>query len=158
MFDIIRKFVSDFTEAEEPKEFIHSRKQLAEAALMYHVIAVDGVVSEEESQRMAEILAKQFDLDEAQTASLAEEAKLADQEAIDLYKFTSQLKYALEEEERIIIVEHLWEMVFADGVLHELEDNVLWRISELLAVDSRDRIHMKRKVWKKQSDAAEDAG
>ena len=155
MFDIIRKFVSEFTESEEPKEFIHSRKQLAEAALMYHVIAVDGVVSEDESKRMAEILAKQFDLDEAQTASLAQEAKLADQEAIDLYKFTSQLKYALEEEDRITIVEHLWEMVFADGVLHELEDNVLWRISELLAVDSRDRINMKRKVWKSHNEASE---
>ena len=52
----------------------------------------------------------------------------------------------------VTIVENLWEMVFADGVVHELEDNVIWRIAELLAVDSRDRMLMKQRVWKRQSE------
>jgi len=43
-------------------------------------------------------------------------------------------------------------MVFADGVLHELEDNVVWRIAELLAVDSRNRVLLKQRVWKKNTE------
>jgi len=153
MFDILKKFVSDLSASEEPETFIHDKIQLAEAALMYHVIAVDGVIHDEERQRMAEILSSQFNLDDDEVANLSIEAKTAEQEAVDLYKFTSVLKRALSEEERIKIIEHLWEMVFADGVVHELEDNVVWRIAELLAVDSRNRVLLKKRVWKKHSDA-----
>ncbi len=151
MFDIIKKFVADLSEAEEPEIFINDKLQLAEAALMYHVIAVDGVIRDEEKTRMAELLSQQFDLSEEETNKLADDAKIAEHEAIDLYKFTSVLKRALNEEDRIKIVEHLWEMVFADGVLHELEDNVVWRISELLAVESRNRVLLKQRVWKRNS-------
>lgn len=151
MFDIIKKFVSDLSDSNEPETFIHDKMQLAEAALMYHVIAVDGVIRDEEKAKMAELLSEQFDLSEEETKSLTIEAKTAEQEAIDLYKFTSILKRALKEEDRIKIIEHLWEMVFADGVLHELEDNVVWRIAELLAVDSRNRVLLKQRVWKKNT-------
>lgn len=151
MFDIIKKFVTDLSAADEPEVFIHDKIQLAEAALMYHVIAVDGVIRPEEKARMAELLSSQFNLSEEETKSLSKEAKIADHEAIDLYKFTSILKRALKEEERIKIIEHLWEMVFADGVLHELEDNVVWRIAELMGVESRNRVLLKQRVWKRNS-------
>ncbi len=154
MFDILKKFVTDLSASEEPKIFIHDKMQLAEAALMYHVIAVDGVIREEEQTRMAELLSQQFDLSEEETKSLTIEAKTAEQEAIDLYKFTSILKRTLNEEERIKIIEHLWEMVFADGVLHELEDNVVWRIAELMGVESRNRVLLKQRVWKRNSKEA----
>lgn len=155
MFDILKKFMTDLSVADEPKAFIHDKKQLAEAALMYHVIAVDGIIRDEEKARMAELLSQQFELSDEEVKSLTIEAKTAEQEAIDLYKFTSILKHALNEEERIKIIEHLWEMVFADGVLHELEDNVVWRIAELLAVDSRNRVLLKQRVWKKNAQNAD---
>ena len=40
----------------------------------------------------------------------------------------------------------LIKMVYADGEIHELEDNVVWRIAELLAIDKRDRMELKRDV------------
>ena len=151
MFWTIRKFLSELAVSEEPEVMIHNQKQLAEAALMYHVIAVDGIVEDVERERMSEILGQRFDLDNDDSHDLLESAKLAEAEAIDLYRFTTILKNALDEEERIAIIEGLWEMVFADGVIHELEDNVVWRVSELLGVDTRDRMAQKRKVWKRQS-------
>ena len=149
MFDMIRKFVGEVTDAEEPTEMVHSQQELAQAALMYSIIAVDGVIRREERERMAEILTHQFELTPEETAHLADAARDAEHEAIDLYKFTSKLVHALEEEERIRIVENLWEMVFADGVVHELEDNAVWRIAELLGVSSRDRMNLKQRVWER---------
>ena len=70
-------------------------------------------------------------------------------EAIDLYQFTSVLKRALDDAERVTMIESLWEMVFADGVVHEMEDNVVWRVAELLGVDTRDRMLLKQRVWKR---------
>jgi len=111
MFDILRNFLSDLDKAEEPAKFIHSKMELAEAALMYHVIAVDGVIRKEEKLRMTEVLQEKFELDEEETHALAKDARIAEHEAIDLYKFTSQLVHALEEPDRARIIENLWEMV-----------------------------------------------
>jgi uncharacterized tellurite resistance protein B-like protein len=40
----------------------------------------------------------------------------------------------------------MWEIVYADGELHELEDNVVWRVAELIGVDSRERIALRHLV------------
>ena len=47
---------------------------------------------------------------------------------------------------RILLVEDLWEMVYADGELHEFEDNVVWRVAELLGVEARHRMMLKQRV------------
>lgn len=154
MFDIIRNFIGEFSEAEEPAEVAHSQLELAQAALMYSVVAVDGIVRKEERERMAEILSHQFEISEAEAKALARDARDAEHEAVDLYKFTSKLVHALEEEDRIKIIENLWEMVFADGVVHELEDNAVWRIAELLGVSSRDRMVLKQQVWERHNSGA----
>ncbi len=150
MIDAIVKFVSELSSDEELPDFTPSRIQLAQAALMYHVIAVDGVVTDEERERMSSLLADQFGVNPGEAEQLLADAQKADGEAIDLYAFTSVLKRTLDEEQRIAIVENLWEMVFADGVVHELEDNVVWRIAELLAVSSRDRVTLKQRVRDRQ--------
>ncbi len=36
----------------------------------------------------------------------------------------------------------LWEIVLADGVLHEFESNLVWRASELLGVSTQDRVRL----------------
>jgi len=40
----------------------------------------------------------------------------------------------------------LWEMAMADGVVHEFESNLVWRVSELLGVSARDRVTLKKLV------------
>ena len=46
--------------------------------------------------------------------------------------------------ERERIVGMMWEMVYADGKLHEFEDNLIWRTAELLGVSSEVRIRLKQ--------------
>ena len=150
MFDTIRTFLSDLAASDEPEVIVHSHMQLAEAALMYHVIAIDGVIKDRERAKMIEVLADKFNLDDASSKALLHDAKTAEAEAVDFYQFTTILKNALEEEERISIIENLWELVFADGSIHELEDNFIWRVSGLLGVDAKDRMAQKRKVAQRQ--------
>ncbi|WP_237143416.1 TerB family tellurite resistance protein [Phyllobacterium zundukense] len=63
---------------------------------------------------------------------LLNDGEQADQEAVDLYSFTSVIKRNLDEEARIRFIELMWDVVFADGSAHELEDNVVWRVAELM--------------------------
>jgi len=150
MLNKLRSFLKKTNEVEiMDSGFDASERLLAQAALMFHVIAADGIVYDEERDKLHQILEARYELSGAETDQLIEEARRADSEAIDLYAFTRILKRQLEHDERLELVENLWEMVYADGEIHELEDNVVWRIAELLAIDKRDRMEMKRKVRKK---------
>jgi uncharacterized tellurite resistance protein B-like protein len=121
-------------------------QQLAQAALMFHVIAADGEVTADEKSRLREILRGRFGLDDRATGELIDKARAADNEAVDLYAFTRTLKRDLDDAAKIEIIEDLWEMVYADGNLNELEDNIVWRVAELLGVESRTRMELKRAV------------
>ncbi len=124
---------------------------LAAAALMFHVIAADGVVQQQEKLKLRSILSTNYDVDPEDIDQLIEKAGKADREAVDLYAFTSVLKRHLSEDERLALVEDLWEMVFADGEIHEFEDNIVWRVAELIAVSQQDRIFMKQRVLARRS-------
>ena len=113
---------------------------------MYHVIQADGVLRPVERERFATVLSEEYALDKTQLDRLIKAARQADGEAVDLYRFTSILMNTMSATDRIGFIEILWEMVYADGVRHELEDNVVWRISELLGVSGRDRVLMRQRV------------
>jgi len=114
--------------------------RVAVAALMYHVMDADGVRQDAEWDRIKQLLSESYGISGRELDELVQAGEAADQEAIDLYAFTSVLMRHLDEKARIDFIRLMWDVVYADGELHELEDNTLWRVSELLGVDSRDRV------------------
>jgi uncharacterized tellurite resistance protein B-like protein len=146
MLDAIREFLSDIAGSPEPKKFAEDDYRLAAAALLFHVIAVDGVVSEIERDKLAEVLMRRYQLDRDGVRDLIAAAETADNEAVDLYSFTHILKQNLDIAERERIIALMWTLVYADGTVHEFEDNVIWRVAELLGVSSQARIRLKHAV------------
>lgn len=120
--------------------------RVAAAALMFHVIDADGVRDDAERQRLRQVLARAHDLSGSELEAVMRQGEAAEREAVDLYAFTSVLNRHLDEAARIEFIGVLWEMVYADGERHELEENVVWRVAELIGVSSRDRILMRQKV------------
>ena len=120
--------------------------RVAAAALMYHVMDADGVRQDTEWERMKEILAESYGLTGEALDRLVAAGGEADEDAVDLYAFTSVLKRHLDAEARVEFIGLMWEIVFADGELHELEDHTLWRIAELIGVERRDRILARQKA------------
>jgi uncharacterized tellurite resistance protein B-like protein len=114
--------------------------RIAAAALMFHVMNADGVRHDVEWERLKKVLAESYGVSGEELDTLVAAGERADNEAIDLYAFTSVLKRHLDEEARIEFIRAMWEVVYADGMLHELEDNILWRVAELIGVDRRERV------------------
>lgn len=147
MLNALKSFVRELTFGESgTKTFAEDDKRLAAAALLFHLIDIDGVIEESESDKLREILQKHYDLSEQETSELIAAAKQRDEEAVDLYGFTSVLKRTTDENERLAIVEMMWEIVYADGHVHEFEDNTIWRVAELLGISTRDRMTLRHKV------------
>lgn len=120
--------------------------RLAAAALLVHLMDADGVRLDVEREKLAEALTRGYGLEGRDLQKFIARAETAERESVDLYAFTSVLKRHLDEQARIEFIGIMWEMVFADGDLSELEDNVVWRVAELIGVDRRDRIAMRQRA------------
>ena len=149
MFDLLRKFIADVSNAPEGNAgFAEDDYRLATAALLVHVAGVDGKIDASERVRLRQIIEERFGLDDAATTRLIEAAEASDREAVDFFHFTNVLKRSLDDEGRHKIIEMMWDVVFADGEVTEFEENVVWRIAELLGVPTRDRVMLRQKVEK----------
>ncbi|MCI0736089.1 MAG: TerB family tellurite resistance protein [Beijerinckiaceae bacterium] len=147
MFAALRRFVDEVSASEaSSRGFSESDYRLAAAALLVHVANVDGTTAMAERRRLQRIIEERFGLDAAVAAQLTEAAEQSDREAVDFYRFTSVLKRALDDSGRLKIVEMLWEIAFADGTIHEFEENTIWRIAELLGISSRDRVMLRQRI------------
>ena len=142
MFDAITRFFSGPEEAMADND-----PRLAVAVLLVHLAAVDGTVGEEEKTAVRGALQDYYGLDEDSVRKLVREARRKDAEAVDFYHFTSALA-ALEEEQRLDIVRMMWQVVFADKKNHELEDNMVWRIAELIGISARQRTTLRNQMAK----------
>jgi len=143
MFERFRKFLSDVAEgSKHPAHFDHNDYRLAAAALMVHTAEIDGNMAEAERRKLHDLLQRRFELSEAETQVLISEATEAEHEAIDLYHFTTVLNRSLTENDRLRIVQMMWEIVYADGRVSEFESNLMWRCADLLGISSRQRIEL----------------
>ena len=131
--------------ASEPvrREFCADDYRLAAASLLVHLAGADGVIDATERTRLQEIIARNFDLDAQATTRLIRCAEASDKEAVDFYHFTNSLTRALDQSGRQKIIEMMWEIAFADGAVHELEENIVARIAELLSVSPHDRVRLR---------------
>ena len=155
MLQMLKDFLSDVGAGEKPAgQFDDNDYRLAAAALLIHIMAIDGNETSAERDKLHELLKRQFDLDDDATSALIEAATTADRESVGLYTFTTLLNRSLDEDGRRRIVKMMWEMVYADGRMDEFEDNVMWRASDLLGVSQRERVELRREVASKTRDDA----
>lgn len=143
MFDTLKRVISDLIQREPEAVFAEGDPRVAVAALMCHVVAADGVVRPAERERLVEELVRRYGLGPEVAADLAEAARRAELESATVQRFTAGLS-RLPLEERRDIVSSLWRLVFVDGSLHEFEDNIVWRIADLLGLPPHERTSLRK--------------
>ncbi len=152
MLDALRDFIRRLgAEGAADPHFGADDARLALAALLVHLMVIDGTVTDAERAKVRDLLSRNFGLAGADLDLLIEDAIAVENEAVDLYRFTSVLKRSMNEDERIRVIENLWEIAYADDESHEFEENMVWRVAELLGVNRRDRIATKRSVAESKS-------
>jgi uncharacterized tellurite resistance protein B-like protein len=133
-------------EEQPTRNFREEELRLAAAALLVRASVIDGEVDASERRKLKSLLQNRFDLESDELRRLVDESDAREMESVDLYRFTSVLCRELDQDGRKRIVEMLWEVVMADGLVHEFESNLVWRAAELLGVSTRDRITLRKMV------------
>ena len=155
MFDVLKNFVSELASGDKQAgDFGDDDFRVAYAALLMHAAAIDGEVSGAERSKLVTLLKQRFALDDAAAEHLVEQATAADARAVDLYHFTRLLNETLDEPGRLRMIETMWNVAFADGAASGYEDNLIWRVSDLLGVSSSERIALRQRAATARSGGA----
>ncbi|MEK0082160.1 TerB family tellurite resistance protein [Benzoatithermus flavus] len=112
--------------------------QVSAAALMVEAARLDGTFGADERQRIETLLERRMGLPAELARKLLEQAERRATESVAWQGFTHAIKEALDYEGRIGVLEMLWEVVYADGYLHDYEASLLRRVAGLLYVSDRD--------------------
>jgi len=123
-----------------------TEKALAAAALMVEAARLDHSFDGAEKAAIEQALTRKFGLTAEECDSLVEEASVVQEDSNHLFGFTLAVKQNFTPEERIELIEMLWEVVYADGELHHYEANLLRRIGGLIYVSDRDRGLARKRV------------
>lgn len=152
MFETLKNMLTEVgSGGDEPARFDDNDYRLVATALLIHAAAVDGQISDAESARIRAIVKDRFKLNDAEVDELIASATKAEQEAIDLYRFTSTLNRTLDGQSRAKVIEMMWQIIFADGKASEFEDNLVWRAADLLHISRDERIALRQRVQSRQS-------
>lgn len=116
------------------------------AAILVEAARADGAYDAAERARIDRVLETRFGLTPAQAVALRTEGEAAQSGAVDLVRFTRAIKDAVPHEERIGVVEALWEIVYADGTREMHESALMRKLCGLLHVEDREAGLARRRV------------
>ena len=147
MFARLKRLLTE-PAAEEGGERRHSfeKKQLAAAALMVEAASLDDDFDSDERARIETLLQERFSLTAVEAGELLSAGEQASTDSVEWQSFTRAIKDGFEPEERIALIEMLWEIAYADGELHDYEASLIRRITGLLYVSDRDSGEARKRV------------
>lgn len=154
MFEYLKKvFSSDTLEERQQstsdvKKSTDKKIQIAACALFIEMAKTDGVFAEEEKTFIVSEMKKTFNLDNECTKELIELAEREISDSVSIYEFTSVINEALDQEQKILLIESLWRLIYQDEKLNAYEDQLMKRIAATLNIEHKQIINSK--LWVKQ--------
>lgn len=132
--------------APEPVRLPEPDARLALAALLVRIARSDGDYASAEIARIDKILSKRHGLPPFEATKLRSEAEALEAQAPDTVRFTRAIKDGVAYEDRIGVIEALWDVVLADGIRDEEENTLLRLAANLLGVNDRDSALARQRV------------
>ena len=130
----------------KPKDLTPSDARLAIAALLVRVAQSDNDYAATEIKKIDRVLAKRYNLDEAQSIDLRKQGEELEQEAPDTVRFTRAIKDAVTYSDRSSVIEALWEIALADGERDIEEDALLRLVANLLGISDVESASARKRI------------
>ena len=148
MVSLIRQFFEKHINppSESPDRTSEHSLQIATAALLIEMMRADSHISEDEQKTVMSSIRSKFSLSDEEISALL---KLAEDEiwkATGYFEFTSLINKGFTHKQKIKVIEHLWEVAFADSIIDKHEEYMVRKIADLIYVSHKDFIDAKLKI------------
>ena len=140
MFDALARLLS------EPARPAQPDLRLSVAVLLLEAARQDDHFDAAERAVITRLLAARFALGQGECERLMATAQNQANELVQLHGHTSAIAEAMTPQQRIELIEMLWGVAYADGVLDPEEDLLIRRIAGLVYVDDRERVLARQRV------------
>ena len=116
---------------------------LATAALLVEVVRMDGGLEAVERDAVLQAVNTKFGLSPQESDELVALAEAEAREATDYHRFTSLLNQHFSPEQRVRVIEHMWQVAYADSSLSSWEQHLIRKVADLLYVPHSEYVAAK---------------
>ena len=139
-------FESHIGQVEEQSVDSEHRLQVATAALLIEIARADFHIEDQELEHIAAALKAKFELSSQEVEDLIALATQEAEQAISYYDFTSLINQEFSFEQKIKVIELMWQVAYVDDYLQKYEEALIRKISDLLYIPHSDFIAAKHRV------------
>ena len=115
-------------------------------SLLIEACKVDGIVSDDEIEKITGLLINKFHLEPSKAKNAVNFVLEKENEKVEIFSDIKVILNTMDHEERIKVVEMLWGVVLADGNIDDYEANLMRKISSLLHVSSFEMAEAKKRA------------
>lgn len=127
-------------------EISQDQEKVATAVLFLELAYADFEIMDEEVDKIKSSLMEFFELAENEYLDLLETAKIKRGERNDIWLFTQHIKETFSREQKLKILDMLWQLVYADGNMDKYEEVLMRTITNLLGLSHGEMIASKHKA------------
>jgi uncharacterized tellurite resistance protein B-like protein len=147
MIDMLKRFFGSTPGGgQETARDKEHRLLVATCALLVELARIDESFTEQEVDTIIEILETRHGLSKAHAEALIAEADKELVESVDLWQFARLINENYPREEKLRIIETLWQVVFVDGQMDMHEDYLMHKVSKLLRLHHQELMEAKLKI------------
>jgi uncharacterized tellurite resistance protein B-like protein len=148
MLDSLKRFFrkSDADDAGSENIDGEYKLRVATCALFLEMARIDEVFTADEMESILTILKEKYGLSDEEANALVAEADRELDESVDLWQFAGLINENYSVDEKIKIIETLWQMVFVDGKMDRYEHYLMNKLKSLLRLSQKQLIDAKLKV------------
>ena len=120
--------------------------RIATCALFLEMARIDEIFTQEEMDNILTILQDKYGMSKAHADALVAEADQELADSVDLWQFARLINENYTIDEKIEIIEILWQMVFVDGKMDRYEHYLMNKLKSLLRLSHDQLIDAKLRV------------
>ena len=146
MFEIFKSTLNKVKNNEEKIEKEEVKALSSIVSLLVEAASIDGDIGDDEKNKILSILVHQLKLDSLKAKEILEETISVSGEQIEIWSKTNNIRSELDYEERLNILELMWEIVLVDDVLDVFEAQLMRRVCGLLYISDVDSGNSKKRA------------
>ena len=145
MFNSIKNLFNSLSNHSKTEADIDVNRKVA-MVLMIEVALADGSFDRNERNQLVSTVSKRWAIAEIFVHDLIQSAEQQQDMSTSLFEHTRIINKYFSHEEKIDLIDCLWEIAFADGNIDHFEEHTIRKISDLIYVEHRDFIVSKIRV------------
>jgi uncharacterized tellurite resistance protein B-like protein len=146
MLNALKAFFDQYINPDAQQLDEERRLKLACAALLTEVARMDEELSAAERERVIGSIQAKFSLSHSEAGELAPHGQQEARDATDYNKLTTLINRSFSVQQKVKLVEHLWQVAYVDGQLNRYEEHLVRKIADLLYVPHAEFIAAKQRA------------